>query len=136
MPAKFEVKSLNWPEETGKFHIRFMRINLLKAVLLFASLPAIAANVAPMVNSGTINYSNNQVTITGSGFEPSKTAPTLLFNGATVLVSSFSNTQIIATLPAGIPPGTFNLTITNSSASSTVFDMTYGAIGPQGEWKL
>lgn len=106
---------------------------LLSAVLLLASLPAIAAkSTTPMVNSGTISYSNNQVTLEGSGFAPSTFTPALLFNGAAIAVSSFSDTQIVATLPAGIAAGTFNLTVTNSSGISTVFDMTYGAIGPQG----
>lgn len=106
---------------------------LLSAVLLLASLPAIAAkSTTPMVNSGTISYSNNQVTLEGSGFAPSNFTPALFFNGAAIAVSSFSDTQIVATLPAGIAAGTFNLTVTNSSGVSTVFDMTYGAIGPQG----
>ena len=40
--------------------------------------------------------------------------------------------QIVATLPSGLAPGTFDLTVTNSSGNSVVFDLTYGAIGPQG----
>ena len=37
-----------------------MRTNLLKAVMLSASLPAIAANVVPVVDSGTFNYSTSR----------------------------------------------------------------------------
>ena len=132
MTAELELKSSKPPQGTRRFDNRFMRPHLLKAVLLFASLPAIAAAATPVINSGTINYSTNAVTITGSGFEPAKTAPTLKFNGNAIAVSSFSNTQIVAKLPAGIPAGTFNLSITTSSGDCVQFDMTYGAVGPQG----
>ena len=132
MTAKFETKSLKAPRGTRRVDLRFMRGNLLKAVLLLASFPAFAAGVVPVVNSGAINYSTNQVTLAGSGFEPSRYAPTLRFNGALVSVTSFTNAQIIAKLPAGTSPGTFNLIVTNSSGNSTGFDMTYGAAGPQG----
>ncbi|HLY41273.1 MAG TPA: IPT/TIG domain-containing protein [Terracidiphilus sp.] len=109
-----------------------MRRILSVALLMMVPLLAQAASVAPVVNNGTINYSTRQLTLTGSGFQPAKAAPTLLFNGAALAVSSFSNTQIVATLPSSTAPGTFSLTVTNSSGNSTVFDMSYGATGPQG----
>jgi len=101
------------------------------ALALFSSLAARGAQSVPVVNSGTINYQTNQVTLTGSSFKPAKTAPTVLFNGGLLALSSFSNTQIVAMLPAGLQPGTFNLTV-SSSSGSTNFDLTYGATGPQG----
>ena len=110
----------------------YMRRIIVVALLLFAPLLAVAASSAPAVQSGIINYLTNAITLTGSNFEPGKTKPTVLFNGAALTVTSFSNTQIVATLPAGSRPGTFNLTVTNSSGNSVEFDMTYGAIGPQG----
>ena len=84
------------------------------------------------MQSGVINYVTNQITLTGTNFVPGKVKPAILFNGAALTVTSFSNTQIIATLPSGIAPGTFNLTLTNSAGNSVEFDMSYGAIGPQG----
>ena len=107
------------------------KLSLLFA-LLSAPLFAIAASNTPVVQNGTINYLSNQITLVGSSFEPGKTAPTVLFNGQALTLTSFSNTQIVATLPSALPPGTFNLTVTNSSGNSVVFDMTYGATGPQG----
>ncbi len=109
-----------------------MRRILALAVLLFAPLIAVSASAAPTVQSGIINYLTNQITLTGTNFEPGKVKPTMLFNGATLTVASFSNTQVVATLPTGITPGTFNLTLTNSAGNSVEFDMTYGAVGPQG----
>jgi hypothetical protein len=109
-----------------------MRRIIVAALLLFAPLLAVAASSVPVVQSAFINYLTNQVTLTGSNFEPSKTGPTVLFEGVAVTVTSFSNTQIVAALPAAITPGTFDLTVTNSSGNSVVFDLTYGATGPQG----
>lgn len=107
------------------------KIKLL-VVLLFAPLFGVAASTVPVVQSGTINYLTNQITLSGSSFEPGKAAPKVLFNGTVLTLISFSNTQVVATLPSGIAPGTFNLTLTNSSGNSIDFDMTYGATGPQG----
>jgi hypothetical protein len=109
-----------------------MRRMIAVAILLFAPLLAIAASTVPVVQSGNINYLTNVITLTGSNFEPAKTKPTVLFDGSALTLSSFSNTQIVAALPAGLAPGTFDLTVTNSSGNSVDFNMTYGAIGPQG----
>jgi len=108
-----------------------MRKILLATLLLLA--PCLGSAAAdPVVQSGTINYASNQVTLTCSGFQPGKAAPSLHFNGAELKVDSSSKTQIVATLPANIPAGTFRLKVTNSENESEVFDLTYGATGPQG----
>jgi Collagen triple helix repeat (20 copies) len=54
------------------------------------------------------------------------------FDGAKLKIDSSSNTQIVATLPADTPAGTFSLTVKNSQGSSSIFDLTYGTTGPQG----
>ena len=107
-----------------------MRMTAALFLLILAPLFAFAAT--PVVNSGTINYSTNQIMLTGSGFQPNKAQPTVAFNGSALTVSTFSNTQVTATLPAGLTPGTFDLTVTNSQGNSVDFNMTYGATGPQG----
>ena len=109
-----------------------MRRILVVALLLFAPMLAVSALAAPAVQSGIINYVTNQVTLTGTNFEPGKAKPTVLFNGAALTVTSFTNTQVVAMLPTGLTPGTFNLTLTNSAGNSVEFDLSYGAIGPQG----
>jgi hypothetical protein len=91
-----------------------------------------ATAITPAVNNGTINYQKNQVTLNGSGFEPAKAAPVVRLNGAALKIDSFSIAQIVATLPAKTATGTYSLTITNSQGAATVFDLTYGADGPQG----
>ena len=91
-----------------------------------------ATAIGPVVNNGTINYQKNEVTLNGSGFVPAKVAPVVRLNGATLVMDFFSNAQIVATLPAKTPAGTYTLTVVNSERGSTVFDLTYGATGPQG----
>ena len=85
-----------------------MRCFALPAVLLVSSLFAsAAAPTMPLVNNSTINYSlsPNQITIIGIGFQPSTTAPTVLFNNVALAVVSFSGTQVVANLPVIIQPG-------------------------------
>jgi len=107
-----------------------MRRLIVATFMLFAPLFALA--VTPAVTGGTINYSTNQITIAGSGFQPAKAKPTVSFNGAALTVGTFSNTQVVAMLPAGLAAGTFDLVVTNSQGNSVSFDMTYGATGLQG----
>jgi hypothetical protein len=110
-----------------------MRKMMLITLFLLATLPASAAtSTTPTVNGGTINYSSGRVTLTGSGFEPAKAAPTVKFNGASLKIDSFSDKQIVATLPAGTSVGTFTLKVKNSDGKEASFDLTYGATGPQG----
>ncbi len=91
---------------------------------------------APVIDSGTINYVSNQLTLTGSGFEPSKKQPVVQFNGNPLTLVSASDAQIVAQLPAVVVPGTFDVTITPSGCGSIDFNMTYGAVGPQGQMGL
>ena len=103
------------------------------ALALFAPcLFAANAPKNPVIDSGTINYVSNQLTLTGSGFEPSKKQPVVQFNGNTLTLVSASDAQIVAQLPAVVVPGTFDVTITPSGCGSIDFNMTYGAVGPQG----
>ena len=55
----------------------------------------------------------------------------MLFNGAALTLVSFNQTQIVATLPSNLQPGSYKLRVTNSQGSAEL-DVTYGAAGPQG----
>jgi hypothetical protein len=103
----------------------------LTTLLLLAPLSVFAA-VNPAVQNGTVNYAANQVTLTGSGFRPEKAAPTVELDGAKLKIDFSSNATIMATLPAAIPAGTFNLKVKNSDGKDTSFDLAYGATGPRG----
>lgn len=101
-------------------------------VVVLSSLFAAAAT--PVVNNSVINYgvTPNQITINGSGFQPQSAAPTVLFNNSTLTVVSFTNMQVVANLPSGTSAGSYRLRITNSQGNFYEFDVTYGAVGPQG----
>jgi hypothetical protein len=105
------------------------------SAMLLISPFVVAAPTVPVVNNSVINYgvTPSQITINGSGFSTASTAPTVLFNNVNLApLVSFSNLQIIAHLPAGTAAGTYRLRITNSQGNAYEFDVTYGAVGPQG----
>jgi|HubBroStandDraft_1064217.scaffolds.fasta_scaffold279573_1 hypothetical protein len=109
--------------------------SLVSALVLLTPLFVSAATTTtiPVVNGVTISYNSNEVTVNGSGFLPAKSAPTVLFNNTKLTLVSDTNTKIVAHLPASVTAGTFNLTVTNSESNKFTFDVTYGAIGPEGQ---
>ena len=103
--------------------------------VLLALVPSAAfGGIIPIltVNSTTINYGTNQVTINGSSFEPVKKAPSVIMNGATLTIASYTNSQIIATLPNNTAAGNYGIVVTNAIGELFPFVITYGAVGPQG----
>jgi hypothetical protein len=84
------------------------------------------------LNSATINYGNNQVTFSGSGFEPSKKSPIVLFTGTPLTMVSYTDTQIVADLPSNTKAGNFTVIVANSAGEFLPYELTYGATGPQG----
>ena len=111
-----------------------MRKLILSAVLLLAlRLSALAATIPILtISKATIDYSKNQVTFNGSGFEPAKKAPTVLFAGSQLTVISFTDAQIVAALPVNTVAGNFTILIVNSLGEFLPYELTYGAMGPQG----
>ena len=108
--------------------------NMMLAALLLLTPCLSFGGIIPIltVNSAAINYGANQVTFNGGGFEPLKKAPTVLLNGAPLTIDSFTNTQIVATLPANTTAGTYVVIVASSIGEFTEVDLTYGAAGPQG----
>jgi hypothetical protein len=110
-----------------------LRRLLLAALSLLTPYLAFGAGFPLLtLNSATINYSNNQVTFNGSGFEPLKKTPTVLFTGSPLTVVSYTNNQIVATLPANTKAGNFTVIIANSLGEFLPYELTYAATGPQG----
>jgi len=106
----------------------------LCTLLLLVSAPSFAAVVTPVViDSVSINYTINTITITGQGFCADLKAPTVTFNGRKLrLVTTVcSRTSAVANLPAQ-QLGSYSLTVTNGSEGAATFDVTYGAVGLQG----
>jgi hypothetical protein len=110
-----------------------MRRILLATLLSLAPCFAFGAVIPILtVSNATINYSANQVTINGTSFEILKKSPTVLFSGAPLTIASFTNTQIVANLPANTAAGTYVMIVANSLGEFNEVDLTYGAAGPQG----
>jgi hypothetical protein len=102
---------------------------------LLALVPSAAfGGIIPIltVSNSTINYGTNQVTINGSSFEPVKRAPSVIMNGATFTIVSYTNTQIVATLPKNTAAGNYGIVVANAIGELFPFVITYGAVGPQG----
>ena len=65
------------------------------------------------------------VTVAGSNFGPTQGSSTITFNGAAATVTSWSNSQIVATVPAAVPSGTGPVSVTvNAIASVPVQSFT------------
>jgi hypothetical protein len=103
--------------------------------VLLALVPSAAfGGIIPIltVNSTTINYGTNQVTINGSSFEPVKKAPSVFMNSGSLTIVSYTNSQIVATLPNNTAAGNYGIVVTNAIGELFPFVITYGAAGPQG----
>ncbi len=110
-----------------------MRPKMIAALLLLAPCFGFGAAIPILtVNSTTINYGTNQITIAGSCFLALNKAPTVLFKASTLSVKSYTNTQIVAALPANTPAGSYGMVVTNGLGEIFPFVTTYGAAGPQG----
>ena len=64
-----------------------------------------------------------QVTINGSGFRSSQGSNSVLFNGSSVSVVSWSDTQIVANVSAGVKTGPVKITGSIASNQDVVFTM-------------
>jgi hypothetical protein len=110
-----------------------MRGILLATVLSLAPCFAFGAAIPILtVSNATINYSANQVTINGTSFETLKKSPTVLLRGAPLTIASFTDSQIVANLPANTAAGTYVMIVANSLGEFNEVDLTYGTSGPQG----
>jgi hypothetical protein len=104
------------------------------AAASFAATTTAFAGIHPTltVSNTTINYGTNQVTINGSGFEPVKKTPTVAISGGSLAIVSYTDTQIVATLPTSIAAGNYGIVVANAIGELFPFVVTYGATGPQG----
>src|SRR6266849_3823631 len=92
------------------------------------------AQLIPIINSTTVNYGNNTLTIAGTGFGLS---PTIKLGSVTLTAQTATATQIVAAFPTASPPsgflpGTYFLNITFSNRLIAIFTLAIGTAGPQG----
>ena len=105
---------------------------VLCAGVLTLAQQNLAAAVTPNIESAVVNSSTNQITITGTNLAPNTGSPTVKLDGTQLTLVTWNSTQILAGLPAGLSPGTFQLTVSTSSNSTGSFDVPIGAVGPAG----
>jgi hypothetical protein len=82
----------------------------------------------PVILSSTADLKDNVIVISGHDF--GSTPPTVRLANQVLPVKSFSTTQIIASLPAGIQPATYSLTVSTTGpyqATSNPFNAAFFA---------
>jgi IPT/TIG domain-containing protein len=115
-------------------HNRFRLIAPTLLAVLCAVHPALAAPGSPrlVIVSVTADVAAETVTIDGTGFGDGE--PVVTFNGTPLTVLTATPNHIEATLPAGLAPGGYLLTVSRGPATTQfdAFNVTLGAAGPQG----
>ena len=87
------------------------------------------------LNAQTIQRATSDsalITLTIQGQNLGTNRPMVTLGGTSLVVTSFSSTKVVATLPAGIAPASYLLVFTRASGDTTSFVATIGAVGPQG----
>jgi hypothetical protein len=97
---------------------------------LTISVPTASAQIAPTIESVSVNTMNNTITINGGGFNP-VARPIVNFGGTYLVVQSFNRTTIVAKLGAVSAPGTYLLTVADGILVAFA-DVTLGSAGTQG----
>lgn len=108
--------------------VKLNKHSLLIGLLALAVCMPVLAN-AVTVNSAVPNYTTNQLTIAGNGFGTA--APTVKLDAMALTLVSHSATQIVANLPTNIGSGSFLLSVT-AGTNSTTFELSLGLVGPPG----
>lgn len=110
---------------------------LSSLAVLFLLSASLFATTAPDIINTSIDSGVTQLTIHGSGFSPTNAAPTVVLGFDTLTVTSFTDTLIVANIPANEPSGSYELSVTDagSGAKTTTFGVAIGTVGltgPQG----
>lgn len=94
------------------------------AVLILSAV--LLASNAPVIASVSINYSTNQIAITGSNFT---VTDTVTFGGTTLSVVSVNSTVIVANLPV-VAAGFYELDVIESPGKAGQISIEYGSETP------
>lgn len=124
-----------------------IRSKLWPACLVLCALSSLTAKAdeTPAILSATVDYSGNQVTITGANFSPSGAAPTVAMDSAKLVLVAYTDQSAAVSLPDNWKSGSYLLAITNSNLKTGVYHMTlqaplgklrYHARAIYGPWAL
>jgi hypothetical protein len=101
----------------------------IAAAFWIAGSAALIQAASPVVVSAVVNPSTQQMTIKGSDLTPATGLPVLTLDAVSLTVLTSNHKEIVATIPGGLAPGSYQLTVNNGTAT-VLFDVTYGADGP------
>jgi hypothetical protein len=76
-----------------------------------------------------VNTADVQVVITGDNFITVPTLPTAMLGSIGITISGATSRTLTATVPAGIPPGVYALTVQNPSGCSDTLSPAYTVLG-------
>jgi RHS repeat-associated protein len=97
--------------------------NLNSNAVAFTDTSAGIQTLSP--SSGSIGI---PVTITGANFGTTQGSSTVTFNGTTAIPTSWSNTQIVVTVPSGTSSGNVVVTVSGTASNGVYFAFTVPAI--------
>lgn len=114
---------------------RAWSIGLTLLAIICAAHPALAAPNSPpqlVIVSAEADSTAGTVTIDGQAFGDE--IPIVTLNGMPLDVVTSTPSEIVATLPPGLDPATYLLTVSRGPARTQFgsFNLTLGAVGPQG----
>jgi hypothetical protein len=116
----------------------------LFAYVAFAFTAVVGASssfaAAPTIISASANVSNTAITITGTNFVGQDAKHPLIANldNMQLTITASTPTSITANLPAGLPPGSYQLFVSTTgnlsdSGHTAELDVTLGTTGPKGD---
>jgi hypothetical protein len=110
-------------------------IGLPLLAVLGAAHPALARPDSPpqlVIVSAKADTLAGTLAIDGSAFGDG--TPVVTLNGMPIVVVTSTSSEIVATLPPGLDPGTYLLTVSRGPATTQFdsFNLTLGAVGPPG----
>ena len=107
-------------------------------LFLLVSTNVLAKGAEPQISEVMIDLDNNQLIISGSGFDN----PDVKFGGYEELLTLDSDLSdenfLVVDLPIGVGAGDYRLTVSQGKKGKDRddYDLTIGAVGPQGEQGL
>src|SRR5260370_25299324 len=90
---------------------------VILSFLVFGSFISVQAQSAPNISSicptvGQVSPVGSPVTITGTGFGAAQGTSTVTFGGVTATTTSWSDTRVVARVPASLATGFTNVAVT------------------------
>ena len=88
---------------------------LCVGILAFAQRTVMAANL-PSVTSAVIDWTTNQITITGANLAPAWGSPVVKLDGIQLALVNYNSTSVLANMPSVPFAWTYRLTVDTGSA--------------------